>query len=56
MNHTPISVTIPEACNMSGLGKTKIYELIHSGALVSAVIAGRRLVRYDSLDRLLSCK
>lgn len=55
MGITPISVTVSEACKISGLGKTKIYELCNSGALKSSIIAGRRLIRFDSLDQFLSC-
>ena len=30
---TPLAVSIREACRLSGLGRTKIYELIADGRL-----------------------
>lgn len=52
----PISVTIDVACQISGLGKTKIYELIGSGRLETVTIGRRRLVTYASLERVLTGK
>lgn len=54
MNIKPICLSIKDTCSASGLGRTKIYEFINSGILKTSVVGGRRLVRYDSLDQLLS--
>lgn len=56
MELTPISLTISDACRVSGLGRTKLYELIRSGLLESTVVGGRRLIRYDSLNQLLTSR
>jgi excisionase family DNA binding protein len=49
----PISVTVPEACRLVGLGRTKLYELIDEGRIETTTIGSRRLVRYASLKRLI---
>ena len=49
-----LSCTIEEACEATGLGRTKVYELIGSGQLVTTKIGRRRLVMIQSLIALLS--
>jgi excisionase family DNA binding protein len=49
----PISVTVSDACSISGLGRTLIYELISDGKLKTATIGRRRLVIYASLAALI---
>lgn len=44
-----ITATIREACAMTGLGKTKLYEAIGSGKLASTLVGRRRLVQVESL-------
>lgn len=48
-----ISCTIEEACSASGLGRTKLYELIGAGSLETTMIGRRRLVLVRSLRYLL---
>jgi excisionase family DNA binding protein len=50
----PIAVTIRTAGQLSGLGKTKLYELIDNGALSTLTIGRRRLVHLKSLKALLA--
>jgi hypothetical protein len=50
----PEVVSVAEARAMTRLGTTKIYELMNSGALRSAKIGTRRLVRVDSIRALLA--
>lgn len=45
--------TIAEACSATGLGKTKLYELIGQGQIDTTTIGRRRLVRVSSLLNLL---
>jgi hypothetical protein len=45
--------TVDDACAMSGLGRTKLYELRAAGALHFRKVAGRTLVDGASLRRLL---
>jgi hypothetical protein len=49
-----LACTIKEAMGATGLGHTKIYELIGDGRLDTIKVDSRRLVRVSSLLRLLS--
>ena len=48
-----LTCTINEACEMTGLGRTKLYELIGHGHLATTTIGRRRLVVVRSLLSLL---
>lgn len=48
-----LTCTVREACSATGIGKTKMHELISGGALESAKIGRRRLVKVPSLLRLV---
>jgi excisionase family DNA binding protein len=48
-----VSCTIAEACQATGLGRTKIYEAISDGRLKSVKVDNRRLVIVASLFQLL---
>jgi excisionase family DNA binding protein len=45
--------TIAEACEASGLGRTKIYEALADGRLFSTKVGNRRLILVASLLKLL---
>jgi excisionase family DNA binding protein len=45
--------TVAEACDAVGLGKTKFYELLGTGAVETLSVGRRRLVRVPSLLRFL---
>ena len=45
--------TIAEACTATGIGRTKLYELIGQGHVATTMIGRRRLVRVPSLLMLL---
>lgn len=45
---------IPEAVHYSGMGRSKLYELIAAGRLTTVKIGGCRVVLKESLDALLS--
>jgi hypothetical protein len=49
-----LTCTIPEACRATGLGRTKLYELIGGGYLDTITIGRRRLVRVSSLLSIVS--
>jgi excisionase family DNA binding protein len=49
----PITVTVPVACKLTGLGISKIYELMREGKITSTMVGRRRLLFYESLERLL---
>ncbi|WP_156436245.1 helix-turn-helix domain-containing protein [Bradyrhizobium pachyrhizi] len=48
-----LSCTVDEACVVTGLGRTKVYELIGSGQIITTTIGRRRLVIVRSLLALL---
>lgn len=48
-----LTCTIAEACEATGLGRTKLYELIGDGRVDTARIGRRRLIKVRSLQRLL---
>jgi excisionase family DNA binding protein len=41
------------ACKRTGLGTTKVHELISSGALVSTKVGARRLIAASSIEALM---
>lgn len=45
----PMLCSIQEAAKMLGLGRSKTWELVQSGALQTLAIGRRRLVRIDSI-------
>ena len=48
--------TINEACEVTGLGRTKLYELIADGHLATTTVGRRRVVVVRSLLSLLEPK
>jgi excisionase family DNA binding protein len=48
-----LTCTITEACQATGLGRTKLYELIGEGYLDTTTVGRRRLVLVRSLRTLL---
>ena len=48
-----LSCTIEEACQATGLGRTKLYEEMATGRVQTTHIGKRRLVLVSSLLRLL---
>jgi hypothetical protein len=49
----PVTMTVAQFKQISGLGKTKIYELLDSGKLHSTRVCGRRLILVQSYINLL---
>ena len=48
-------ITVADVCSATRLGKTKIYELINEGTLVSHKIGRRTLIAVESVERLINC-
>jgi excisionase family DNA binding protein len=44
-----LTCTVAEACEVTGLGRTKIYELIGDGRITTTTVGRRRLVIVQSL-------
>lgn len=49
----PITVRIPEAMRLTGIGRSKLYELIASGDVETAKIGTCTLISVASLRRLI---
>ncbi|WP_449377011.1 helix-turn-helix domain-containing protein [Bradyrhizobium sp. UFLA05-112] len=49
-----LTCTIDEACQATGLGRTKLYELIGAGQLDTRTVGRRRLVLVRSLRSMLN--
>jgi excisionase family DNA binding protein len=52
----PISITVPTALKLSGLGRTKLYELIASKQIRAVRVGARRLVDFASLKAFLTSR
>jgi excisionase family DNA binding protein len=52
----PLTVTVPDAMKYSGLGRTKIYELIAKAEIESVRVGTRRLIVFASLKARLTGK
>ncbi len=48
----PLAVTISVALSITGIGRTKLYQLVNEGTIKSIKIGRRRLINYASLERL----
>jgi excisionase family DNA binding protein len=48
-----LTCTIDEACEATGLGRTKLYELIGAGRLATTTVGRRRLVIVRALQVLI---
>jgi len=48
----PLSVTVPTAVAITGIGRSKLYELIKAGKVRIVKIGSRTLCNYSDLERL----
>jgi len=53
VDNVPLTVTVANAGTMSGLSVATLYRLIERGELDTIKIGRRRLVRVDSIKRLV---
>jgi excisionase family DNA binding protein len=52
----PIAVRIPEACRLTGIGRSKLYELIQAGEIGTIKVGRMTLVPVNGLrDFLTRC-
>lgn len=49
----PISVRIPEACRLTGIGRSKFYELIAAGEVEIVKVGAMTLVPMEALRALV---
>jgi excisionase family DNA binding protein len=54
VNEPPMLESIKETCRLTGLGRTKIYELFDSGELTRVKIGRRALVERSGIKRLIA--
>lgn len=52
----PVAISVRTASQLSGLGRTRLYELMNAGRLASVSVGRRRLISLTSLEDLLSPK
>lgn len=50
----PHSMTIAETCKWSGIGRTKLYELLSDGKIEARKLGTRTLVLTESVERFLA--
>ncbi len=50
----PITVRIPDACRMIGIGRSKMYELIQEGRIETLKLGTSTLVVVESLTALIA--
>ena len=49
----PLTVRIREACRLTGIGRSKLYELIAAGEIETIKVGAIALIPIDSLKRYL---
>jgi len=52
----PISVKIPEAVRLTGLSRSRIYELMRSGDIEYAKVGSSTLILVESLHRFIDSR
>ena len=52
----PLAVRIREACRLTGIGRSKLYELIAAGEIDIIKVGAITLVPVSSLTSFLQCK
>ena len=52
----PLSVRIKEACRMTGIGRSKLYELIAAGDIEVIKVGSMTLVPVDALREFLEAR
>jgi excisionase family DNA binding protein len=52
----PLAVTMKKACQLTGLGNTKMYALVKEGKVKTVTIGRRRLAIFASLEALVGIK
>ena len=52
--HDPIAYSIKDACRVSSIGKTRLYQLISEQKLQARKIGKRTLIPAESLHRLIA--
>lgn len=56
VSHDPLAYSIAEACRVTSLGRTRIYELVKEEKLHLVKLGRRSLITAESIRGLLSAK
>lgn len=48
-----LAVSVHEACQIIGIGRTRLYQLINDGELASVRLGSRRLVKIEALREFI---
>jgi excisionase family DNA binding protein len=51
--HDPITVRVREACSLTGIGRSKLYELIKAGEVRTIKVGAITLIPMESLREFL---
>ena len=49
----PLAVTVDQACDLVGVRRTKLYELVRTGQLRLVKIGRRSVIPFDDLKKLV---
>lgn len=52
----PLTIPIPEACRLIGIGRSKFYELVASGEIPAVRLGRRTLIPLDALRAFIEAK
>lgn len=52
----PISVRVPDACRLTGLSRSRLYELMKSGEVEYVKVGSSTLILMESLRRFIAGK
>ena len=52
----PLSISVAQAKQVTGIGHTKLFELMRDGRLKSRKIDGKRLINFASLKSLVGAE
>lgn len=52
-SHQPLTYSVADACRITSIGRTRLYELMADGTIASVVIGRRRLVKAESIHKLV---
>ncbi len=53
VQHPPLAYSVADACRISSIGKTYLYQLVNDGKLDLIKVGRRSLITAESLNRLL---
>jgi excisionase family DNA binding protein len=52
--HEPIAYSVNDAIRVTSIKRTRLYQLINDGTIETVKVGGRRLVKVDSIKRLVN--